>query len=143
MDSLLLFTEIYITIMTKKDIYKNEEVDSIIINESTIESISWLGLRGLDLKIIIDWNGQEDLKNDYDFLNINTQMIFEFVTDLKIHLDCSNQIGRLGIYDFSYLKNEDGTYNVNFQFKFGKKGIINFNCNRFSFVIIGTIQNIV
>ena len=63
-------------------------------------------------------------------------MIFEFVTDLKIHLDCSNQIGRLGIYDFSYLKNEDGTYNVNFQFKFGKKGIINFNCNNFSFVII-------
>lgn len=79
--------------MTKKDIYKNEEVDSIIINESTIESISWLGLRGLDLKIIIDWNGQENLKDDYDFLNINTQMIFEFVTDLKIHLDCSNQIG--------------------------------------------------
>lgn len=129
--------------MIKEMIYKNEEIDFINLNESGIVAMAWTGDNETDFETIIDWNGQENLKDDYDFLNINTQMIFEFVTDLKIHLDCSNQIGRLGIYDFSYLKNEDGTYNVNFQFKLGKKGIINFNCNSFSFVIIGTIQNIV
>ena len=61
-----------------KNIYRNEEVDSIIINESTIESISWLGLRRLDLKIIIDWNGQEDLKNDYNF----PRNCFDFYSEL-------------------------------------------------------------
>lgn len=94
--------------MKRKYIYKNEEIDFINLNESGIVAMAWTGDNETDFETIIDWNGQENLKNDSDFLNINTQMIFEFVSDLKIHSDCNNQVGVLGIYDFSYLKNQNG-----------------------------------
>ncbi len=48
-------------------IYKNEEIDFINLNESGIVAMAWTGDNETDFETIIDWNGQENLKNKYDF----------------------------------------------------------------------------
>jgi hypothetical protein len=120
----------------KKYIYKNEEVNSIIIDESNIISILWVN-NALDFVIIIDWNGQYDLKDEFDFMNIETRLIFNWVTNLKIDLNWNNnQIGSPEISSFSFQKQLNGTYNINLDCNFDSIGYVNFNCNDFCFEII-------
>lgn len=116
-------------------IYKNEEIDFINLNESGIVAMAWTGDNETDFETIIDWNGQENLKNKYDFLYIKTKIVFEFVTNFSIQIDSKEFMGALEIYDFSYIKREDNTYNITFRFELSQKGFINLDCVGFSFVI--------
>lgn len=120
----------------KKLIYKNEEVNSIIIDESSILSISWINQDQLNLEMLIDWNGQYNLKDEFDFMNIKTRMIFNWITDLKINLDWKNSIGSPGITTFSFKEEPNKTFNINFELDFNATGYIKFNCNDFYFEII-------
>lgn len=97
--------------------------------------MAWTGDNETDFETIIDWNGQENLKNEYVFLHIKTRIVFEFVTNLIIQIDSKKFMAALGIYDFFYLKHEDSTYSVTFRFELSQKGFINFDCVGFSFVI--------
>ncbi|WP_320969579.1 hypothetical protein [Bacteroides nordii] len=121
--------------MIKEMIYKNEEIDFINLNESGIVAMAWTGDNETDFETIIDWNGQENLKNKYDFLYIKTKIVFEFVTNLIIQINSKEFMGALEIYDFSYLKRENNTYNITFRFELSQKGSINLDCVGFSFII--------
>lgn len=76
----------------KKKTYINEEIDKIILDESGITGFSWIGEEELDFEINVDWNGQYDLVNHFDFMNIKTILRFEWVTEVKILIDFKDQI---------------------------------------------------
>lgn len=120
----------------KKNIYKNEEIDKIILDESGIIGFSWTGKEELDFEISIDWNGQYDLMNYFDFMNVKTILRFEWVTEVKIMIDYKDQIKAPSIQSFSYKKNNNGKYNINIDCNFDSIGYINLNCNKFFFRII-------
>lgn len=120
----------------KKLIYKNEEIDNIIIDESSIRSFSWINQDELDLEMQIDWNGQYNLKDEFDFMSVKTKLFFSWITDLKMNLDWKNTIGSPGVTTFSFKKNFNNTFKIYFELDFNAVGYISFNCNEFYFEII-------
>ena len=121
----------------KKNVYKNEEVKDIILAECGIIGFSWIN-EELDFDIQIDWNGQSDLADDFDFMETKAHLVFHWITELKIMLDYKDQIKASSIESFSFKKNEYG-YNININCNFDSIGYINFNCYDFYFEIIENI----
>ena len=117
-------------------VFKNKEVEQIVLDESTITSIKWLNENGINIEMDVDWCGQEDLKNDIDFLKVKTKLIFEFASDIDFNFKHSDTytIGALEITDFTFKKN-DIRYTIDIKFDFQPVGYIKFNCNDFQFVI--------
>ena len=118
--------------------YVNQEIDQINLNESGIIGILWKGENEIDLELIIDWCGQYDLKEEIDFNNISTKLIFEFCHD--INFDFKHKppytIGALEITEFTYNELPDnGGYLIEFRFDFQPNGYIKFNCSNFRFIV--------
>ncbi len=123
----------------KKLIYKNEEIDRIVLDESGIIGIRWTmdeNNHPVNIEMEMDWNGQEDLVGEYDFMKIKTKIFFSLVHDAKFNFEFKGQntIGDLEITTFSYLK-EDLIYKIEFRFDFSPVGYIKFNCIDFYFEI--------
>lgn len=119
-----------------KKIYVNEEVNKIILDESGIIGFSWTGEEETNFEIQIDWNGQSDLKEEFDFTKIKTKLVFIWVTNLKMNLDWRNYIQSPVITIFSFKKEPHNTFSINFELDFNALGYICFNCNDFYFEII-------
>lgn len=124
----------------KKVIFKNEEVDKIILDESSIIGIRWVNNPNgnpVDIEMEIDWNGQKDFANDFDLMNIKTTMYFSLVHDAQFCFEYAsgNTMGNIGISSFSYIKN-DFIFDIIFNFEFGPIGFIKFRCADFYFKII-------
>ena len=118
------------------EIFKNSEIEQIILDESTIMSIKWVNNNGIDIEMDVDWCGQESLKNKIDFLNINTKLLFTHVSDIDFNFKHSNNYttGALEITEFSF--NEiDKRYSVYLKFDFQPVGHIKFDCDEIKFVI--------
>ncbi len=116
--------------------YKNDDLNKIIINESFIEKIEWLN-KGKDLSFSIDWCGQEDLADEIDFLNVKTNLIFKFSTEIEFNFKYEDDsMGAMEITEFNFVKNENGKYQIKFDFAYQPIGYIKFNCNDFYFEII-------
>ena len=119
--------------LNKRTIYKNNEIRNIVIDESFIQGIIWKN-DGKDIQMIIDWNGQKNLEDKFDFLKIKTKIMFEFVTDFQIKIDFGEYIGEMEITSFSFKEKED-IREVFFSFNFIPKGFIKFKCNDLYFII--------
>ena len=92
--------------------YNNEEVnqeETAIIDESSILSISWIH-DGLDL-------------------------VFKWVSGLKINLNWGKHLQSPTITTFSWQKLRDKTFSIKFKLDFNTDGYICFNCNSFYFEI--------
>jgi hypothetical protein len=124
----------------KKHIYKNEEIDKIILDESLILSITWIYKNNPIIEIGIDWCGQEDLKDKIDFLNMQTKLIFDFAGDIDFnfkHVVGKWNSGALEITSFLYnYDNNTQLYTIEFIFDYSPVGHIKFNCTGFYFEII-------
>ena len=117
----------------KKTIYQNDELSKIVLDESGITGIEWTNDE-IDLEVKIDWNGQYDLKDIFN--EITTKLIFNWVTDLVIALNYKEQIKAPEITKFSFKKNLNNSYKINFSFHSNVNGHISFNCNSLHFEII-------
>lgn len=113
--------------------FKNEEIDRINLVESGIVSLTWKN-NEQDLEFIIDWCGQENLKNEFDFNSISTKLEFKFVTDLKLSIDYGSKMGAIEISAFSFKKGQD-VYEIDFRFDFNPVGFMKFYCNSLDFII--------
>ena len=121
----------------KEVIYKNEEINRIILDESLILSIEWIYKDHPIIEMIIDWCGQEDLKDEINFLKVQTKLKFEFAWDIDFnfkHIGSWNS-GALEITSFSFIKKEQ-IYEIEFRFDFSPVGYMKFSCTDFCFVII-------
>ncbi len=120
----------------KKYIYKNEEIDSIILDESFIQGFNWINDND-GLEMDIDWNGQQDLVDIFDFMNVKTKLKFSLVYNIQFNFEFKGQctMGALEITSFSYIK-KLSNYEIEFKFDFSPVGYIKFNCNDFYFEII-------
>ena len=124
----------------KKLIYKNEEIDKIVLEESGIKGIKWIedtNTNPVNIEIEIDWNGQQDLVESFDFMNIRTKLFFSLVHNAKFDFEFKNPytIGKIEITNFSYIKKEH-VYTIEFKFDSSPVGFIKFNCVDFYFEII-------
>jgi hypothetical protein len=120
-------------------VFSNQDLDKIIIDESLLTGISWVGHQFQDVTITIDWSGQEDLQKEIDFMNCSTSFYFEFVTDLELNLKFEPRtMGTLEITSFTF-ELIDQIWSIKFTFKFYPVGYLKFKCNNFKF-IIDTIQ---
>lgn len=120
----------------KKLIYKNEDIDRIILDESLILSIEWIYESRPIIQMSIDWCGQDDLKNEIVFLKMQTKLVFDFAGDIDFNFKHSGpwNSGALEITSFSYVKIES-VYNIEFLFDFSPVGYIKFRCTDFYFEI--------
>src|ERR1700744_5967407 len=108
-------------------VFSDQELDKIIIDESLLVGIAWEGYQFQDLRIAIDWSGQDDLKNEIDFINSKTSLYFQFVTDLELNLKFQpGTMGALEITSFTF-KLMDKIWAITFTFKFYPVGYIKFN----------------
>lgn len=129
----------------KKLIYKNGEIDKIILDESYISGFRWINNcdgHPTNLEIEIDWNGQQNLISDFDFMNIKTRNFFSSVFDaqFKFEFKDSYTTGALEISSFSYVRNSL-IYSIDFKFNFAPIGYVKFNCHDFYFEIIENTSN--
>lgn len=115
--------------------YRKEEIDSIVLDESTIEVLIWRVDDEFEFKMRIDWCGQEGM-NIIDYDKIDTCLRFKDVNNFDMQITANpNNMGTFEIYDFSYTF-IDGIYFVKFEFKFNIVGYIKFKCQDFYFEII-------
>lgn len=116
-------------------VYSNQELEKINIDESLFRGISWVGHQFQDFAIDIDWCGQEDLKQEIDFLNSTTSLYFEFVTDFEFSIKFRpGTMGTLEITSFTF-ELKDKIWWIEFTFKFFPIGYLKFKCNNFRFTI--------
>lgn len=113
-------------------VFKDEQVREVNLNESGITCIRWINQEN-DLEIEVDWNGQTEFKEELDFNNIKTRLIFDYITDLDIQLKYTS-IGALEVTQFEFEK-EENAYWIHFRFNFHPVGHIRFKCNSISFVV--------
>jgi hypothetical protein len=115
----------------------NEQIEEIILDESFINGLLWTGENGINLEILIDWCGQENLKNKFNFENINTKLLFEYCYEIDFNFKHQNPytLGNLEITKFKYTKIENNNYLIEFIFDFSPKGSLKFYCNNFIFII--------
>jgi hypothetical protein len=112
----------------------NQELGRIIIDESQIKGIFWSN-KFEDLTVDIDWCGQEDLKEEIDFNNVKSLLIFEFVTEYEINFRFEEStMGAIEITLFSFEFKEE-KWAIEFKFRFHPVGYIRFNCNNFRFIV--------
>jgi hypothetical protein len=122
-----------------KKIFENSELNKIIIDESIIDSLSWVN-NYQDLEVKIDWCGQEDLMGEIDFINSQSLLHFEFVTSFESHLKFKEAtMGGLEITTFSF-KLIGNKWEIIFDFKFYPIGQIRFICNNLKFIIMDNIK---
>lgn len=115
--------------------YINDRINELVIDESIILGFNWIN-EAKDFELNIDWCGQEDLKQTFEFRNISTKFLFEFVTDLEFKIDYgSSNMGAMEITSFSFIK-FDKIWEVMFKFDFVPKGFLKFKCNKLEFIII-------
>ena len=130
----------------KKHIYRDDEIDKINLDESFIKSFRWLDDEEghpVNLEVEIDWNGQKDLVEDFDFMSIRTRMVFSLVVNAKFCFEFKKPytIGGMEISAFEYNYNPDHLdYSIEFQFYFSPVGSVKFNCSEFYFEIIERMQ---
>src|ERR1700753_3809274 len=98
--------------------YLNEDVNKIIIDESLLTGMSWGGNQWQDFILVIDWSGQEDLKDEIDFMNINSTLYFEFVTEFASNIKFKRDtMGALEITTFNF-RRIDRSWFIEFIFRF-------------------------
>jgi hypothetical protein len=116
--------------------YVNSEIGKIVLDESTITSIKWINENGIDIEMDIDWCGQEDLKNEIDFLSVKTRLLFHFASDINFnfHHQAPYTIGALEVSEFKFHA-IGKQYSIEFRFDFQPVGFIKFICNDFDFII--------
>ena len=115
--------------------YLNEDVNKIIIDESLLTGMSWGGNQWQDFILVIDWSGQEDLKDEIDFMNINSTLYFEFVTEFASNIKFKRDtMGALEITTFNF-RRIDRFWFIEFIFKFYGVGHLRFMCKDFKFII--------
>lgn len=115
--------------------FSNRELEKINIDESLVIGISWTGKQFQDISISIDWCGQEDLKQEIDFINSTAKLCFEFVTDFECSFKFNpGTMGALEITSFTF-KAAGVFWAVEFTFKFYPVGYFKFNCNNFKFIV--------
>ena len=111
------------------------EIDKINLDESGIISISWVNDEK-DLNLLIDWCGQEDLAETFDFNNIICNLYFDFVTNVEVNFRFDDgNMRALEISEFNYFIDEQGIYNIEIVFYFQPVGFIKFKCNNFEFIV--------
>lgn len=126
----------------KKLIYRNQEIEKIILDESFIQGFKWIDDNNenpTNLEIEIDLNGQQDLLDYFDLMNIKTNFVFNLVIDAQFNFVFKPPytIGALEITSFTYQYNEiSQLYLIEFKFDFSPVGYIKFNCTDFYFEII-------
>ena len=115
------------------EVYANQQLEDIVIDESLIKSISWEN-KFQDVAISIDWCGQEEFKH-IDFENVKTFLYFDFVTEFEASIKFKEgTMGPLEITSFSFEFKKDN-WTIEFKFKFLPLGNLKFNCNDFRFII--------
>lgn len=124
-----------------KTVFKNDEVTDINLCDSGIRAIRWLGVNYENLELTIDWCGQEDLNNVFDFDNISTKMVFNNVSDFSLngYYPDENTIGLLDIDYFEFTLNSSGKYYIYFDLIISSNSYLKFNCNNFYFEISNLI----
>ena len=124
----------------KKIIIENEQLESIILDESSITSIEWIN-EGVDIRMKIYWCGQESYFDKIDMLNIFTNLFFRGVNNVEINFAYTNDfsIGNIEITKFSF-KRVDSRYFVDFTFDFQPQGYIKFQCDDIIFSIVESLQ---
>ena len=126
----------------KKLVYKNREIDHLILDEIFINGIKWIDDNDgppTNLEIDIDCNGQENMCNDFDFMSIKTHISFSLVIEAKFCFEfkAPYTIGGLEITSFSYNYDDKRHHDtIEFKFDFSPVGYIKFNCLDFYFEII-------
>jgi hypothetical protein len=114
--------------------FSDQELEKIIINESLITRITWVN-HFADLVIQIDWCGQEDLKNEFNFMKIRSSLHFDFTTEVEFDFKFKpTNMGALEITTFTFEKKLN-IWAIAFEFSFYPVGHIKFNCNDFRFVV--------
>jgi len=120
--------------MTLKE-FNIDQLAKINFDESGIIGILWANDEN-DLNLLIDWCGQEDMANDFDFNNIATHLYFEFVTNVEFNFKFNEKnMKAIEISHFNYTIRPDSTYDIEFLFDFQPVGHMKFRCNDFKFVI--------
>lgn len=114
--------------------YKIESLDKIILDESLITGFTWEN-KWKDLRIEIDWCGQEDLKEHFDFNAIKTHLLCEFVTEAEFNYKFKE--GTMGALEITSLNLtlKDKVWFVEFRFDFYPVGKVCFFCNEMRFII--------
>ena len=121
-----------------KRIYRNEDIDNIILDESLIVSISWKYENHPVIEMGIDWCGQMDMK-DLEYSKLQTRLVFNFAGNIDFsfkHITGKWNSGALEITSFSYSYDKKGNYTVVFTFDYSPVGYIKFDCSEFYFEII-------
>jgi hypothetical protein len=114
--------------------FSNQQVEKIIVDESLIKSIAWVN-EFKDIVIDISWCGQEDFKGIVDFEKIKTSLYFDFVTEFEASIKFKEgTMGAIEITSFKFEFEKD-SWAIEFKFKFFPVGSLKFNCNDFRFVI--------
>ena len=120
-----------------KHVYKNEEIDQIILDESLILSISWKYKGHPIIEMDIDWCGQEDMK-ELDYPKLQTRLIFEYAGNIDFnfkHVAGKWNSGALEITSFTYSRDNHNNYTIVFTFDYAPVGYIKFECSDFYFEI--------
>lgn len=116
-------------------IFSNQELEKINLDESLLKGIAWGGNQFQDVTLTIDWCGQDDLKEEIDFLKSNASLYFEFVTELEFSIKFKpGTMGALEITSFTF-ELKDEIWSIEFTFKFYPVGYLKFKCNNFKFAI--------
>lgn len=104
--------------------FLNQEIEKVIIDESLINSISWVN-EFKDIIVDIDWCGREDFEQEIDFNYVKTSLYFKFVTDAEFNCKFkADTMGPLEITTFSFSRNDD-IWSINFKFHFHSVGYSN------------------
>lgn len=115
--------------------YKSSEIEKINLNEGGIIGILWINDE-LDLRLRIDWCGQKDLQDNFDFENIKTSLTFSFATNIEFNFKFApTQMKGMEITSFNYFLKEDGRYEIEITMDFQPIGFIKLFCNDFYFLI--------
>lgn len=120
-----------------KKIYINEEIKNINLGDSLIMYFNWTSSNLKKLEVTIDWCGQIEFVNIYDFNNIDTKIILEDILnfDLKVNFQ-EDSMGALQIYEFYFEKDEKSNYNVYFDLITNSNNFLKITCRNFYFEII-------
>lgn len=102
-----------------KIINAKEEIKIINLNDSGIVKFVWTGKGHKDLELYINWCGQEEFADIFDFDNIDMKMICQNVIEFNLRADFKDlSMGPLEIWEFNYKIIESRKYNITKQKKY-------------------------
>lgn len=124
-----------------RNIYKNEEIEYINLDDSGIIYFNWYGSHQKNLELLIDWCGQLEFVNIYDFDNIKTKLIFQNISCFDLQANFKPySMGTLDIYEWNYEIDENNKYNLYFKLVGNHNNFIKITCEVFYFEIIEKVK---